>query len=61
MKYFTENNIEVTRRIEDGLTKFFQCVKEAQQHARQTKSYVYEIFEFKKNNNKVFAGYGVPR
>lgn len=60
MKYFTENNIEVTRRIEEGLTKFFTCLKEASKHAKQTKSYVYEIFEFSKNK-RVLAGYGVPR
>lgn len=61
MKFYTANNKEVTNRIEDGMTKLFKCPKEAQEHAKNTRSYIYEVLTTNKQNNMVFAGYGVPK
>ncbi|WP_109438376.1 hypothetical protein [Aquimarina sp. AU119] len=61
MKLFTENRTDVTLRVKRGLTSFFECPKEASIHARQTGSYVYNIFKNNKDKKRVFAGYGVPK
>ncbi|SHJ44959.1 hypothetical protein [Aquimarina spongiae] len=61
-KYFTQSNVDITHRIEEGRTLFFTTSQkeEAKFYAKQQKSYVYEVFTYQKNN-KVLAGYGVPK
>ncbi|WP_167572006.1 hypothetical protein [Aquimarina algiphila] len=56
-KYFTENNTDVSLRVQNGLTKVFTCPTEAYQHARQTGSYHYPLYGVKGG----FAGYAVPK
>ncbi|WP_322970302.1 hypothetical protein [Faecalibacter sp. LW9] len=56
-RYYTELRKEVTDRIKDGRTKFFTSASEAEQYARQKRSYHYQVFDI----NKQHVGWGVPK
>ncbi|WP_271770407.1 hypothetical protein [Aquimarina algiphila] len=62
MELFTKNNIEITDRIRDGRTTFFEGAnrQEAKEFAKQTGSYPYEVFK-DKDKKRVFAGFAVPK
>ena len=62
MKYYTENRINVTKRIKKGLTEFFsnkliEFEEKAKKFAEERKTYIYPIF----NKNNDFIGYGIPK
>tara|TARA_B100000378_G_scaffold203508_1_gene166881 strand:+ start:1130 stop:1324 length:195 start_codon:yes stop_codon:yes gene_type:complete len=64
MKFYTEENIDVTKNIEKGLTETFTNRKAAEDHARQLNSYYYELLTPVKKNNKVTLtryGWAVPK
>lgn len=54
---YTDTRVDVTKRIEEGLTAFFTCKLKAEAHARQARSYPYPVFSFTKR----LLGYGVPK
>lgn len=66
---YTEAKVNIDERIEKGLTKFFHDREEAEAFAKQTNSYVYQVFDDEKLKDKkgrdeirsVFVGYGVPK
>lgn len=55
--FYTDTRVDVTKRIEEGLTAFFKCKLKAEEHARQARSYPYPVFSF----GKRLLGYGVPK
>ncbi|WP_291067332.1 MULTISPECIES: hypothetical protein [unclassified Empedobacter] len=59
MRFFTENDKEVTDRAKDGRTKIFFDVKPAEKYARQKRSYLYPLFAM--DNKKKIIAYGVPK
>ena len=66
MKYYTDNNIEVTKRIESKKTFLFTGTsteekQKAEEKAKSIGSYVYEVFSDNKNKKRVFVGFGVPK
>ena len=54
---FTENGVNIEKKIDDGTTIFFFDEFEAKRYATKHRSYVYRIVN-KKNQH---AGYGVPK
>ena len=56
-RYFTENGKEVTDRVKNGLLIIFSSRLEAEKHARQKKSYSYQVFNLERQH----AGWGVPK
>ena len=65
-KYYTTQNVNVTQRIRDGKTQLFTGDKakdEAEAHAKEKGSYVYECLKELRESGKwvkVFVGYAVP-
>ena len=55
--FYTDTRVDVTERIEDGLTVFFKKQLDAEKHASHTRSYPYPIYNFKGQQK----GYGVPK
>ncbi|WP_027064542.1 hypothetical protein [Maribacter sp. Hel_I_7] len=55
--FYTGTRVDVTKRIEEGLTKFFRKQLPAEAYAAQARSYPYPIFNFKGKQK----GYGVPK
>jgi hypothetical protein len=55
-KMFTENGIEVTKRIQLGKTKFFEKREDAKKLTEMI-GYYYPVFDATKN----VIGYGVPK
>ena len=65
MKYYTDQNVNITKRIEEGKTLFFNGIDKqtkgtAKAEARRIKSYVYEVF-VDNRNKRVQVGYAVPK
>lgn len=62
MRFFTENNVDVTQRVKNGETAVFTNVIEAEKYAAQQRSYMYPVFcqlpECTKRNQ---YGYAVPK
>jgi hypothetical protein len=56
MKMFTQEKIEVTKRIENGQTFFTKSKKEAIEITKK-QSYFYDVFD--KDGNHI--GYGIPK
>ena len=60
-RYRTETGKDVTKRIEIGLTHFFELescytIGEAWYFANQINSYAYEVYQY-----GLIVGYGVPK
>lgn len=60
---YNEYHEDVTGRIIDGRTKFFDAdsLDKAILHAKNTRSYYYELFTRKKKGDLKFYGWGVPK
>ncbi|CAA0253501.1 hypothetical protein R5N98_02845 [Tenacibaculum maritimum] len=66
MRYYTDNNIEVTKRIKSEKTFLFRGTSKkdkenAEKKAKSIRSYVYEVFSYNENNERILIGYAVPR
>lgn len=55
--YWTQNNINVAERIEDGRTVLFKSEIQANKYASQVRSYPYPVV----NSKRQIVGYGVPK
>lgn len=64
-RYYTEINTDVTARIENGHTLYFEgndfeTENRAKEAAKQLRSYTYPVYE--KDDGMMFiCGYGVPK
>ena len=61
---FTDQGINVTKRIQEGKTFLFTCddsLKEANKKANEIRSYPYEAYSFNEFGKKVMIGYAVPK
>lgn len=63
MRYLTREGVDVTKRIEKGLTKRFGLMqkKEAVAYAKQERSYVYDLMRETKREAPKHYGYAVPK
>ena len=61
MKYYTLEGLDVTERINKGKTAYFTEQADAEAHAKQKSSYVYDIRLKDKRGKIVEQGYGVPK
>lgn len=65
LQFVTSDKINVTSRITKGITARFTCRKEAENHARQIGSYVYDLYCYATKASQdspiKFYGYAVPR
>ena len=66
MNYFTENNVNITKRIEDGNTVIvhgtsFVNKKTAQAIAKKMKSYVFDIYSDGEDKKRVRVGFGISK
>jgi hypothetical protein len=62
MKYFNEENKDVTSFIESGKTKVVATISEAKK-ATEKKSYFYPVYErvkIKNENTLLLIGYAIP-
>ncbi|SHJ10059.1 hypothetical protein [Aquimarina spongiae] len=64
--YYTEYNVDVTQRIEEGKTIFFEGVDEktkrkAEAKAKSIRRYIYNVFAYNKHDRLVLVGYAVPK
>lgn len=57
MALYTSYQVNVTKRMQDGQTLFFQDELEAIKVARRMRSYHYQVF----NHKMQHAGYAVPK
>lgn len=53
---FTQDRIEVTKRVEEGKTVFVESRKEAEEITKKA-SYFYDVFDEDKNH----IGFGIPK
>ena len=65
-KYYNDNNIDVTKRIEKKRTYLFlgtdlETMNKANKKALSIGSYPYEVYANNEYDRKVFVGFGVPR
>ena len=60
IRFFTDENIDVTERIKKEKTLVFTSLIEAKAFANKRRSYFYELFLSTKGSKPVFEGYGVP-
>lgn len=63
MAYYTTDNVDVTKRIEDGRTAKFSLDEKdkAEAHAKRTGSYVYELLFESRRVKRHQIGWGVPK
>lgn len=67
MKYYTDNNTEITEPIEKGKTFLvhgtnWEKEKEAREIAKRLNSYHFEVFTKEIGNDKLIPiGYGIPK
>lgn len=54
---FTQERVNVTKRIDDGKTKLYTCKKKALDFAKTLRSYVYDAFD----DGGSCIGYCVPK
>lgn len=59
--YFTQENKEISDRVEDGRTILFECPVAAEAYARQKKSYHYLVIVKNFLGKKINELYGVPK
>lgn len=57
IKYFNEHGINITARIENGKTLFYEYRSDAQKEAEKNRTYIFEIF----NEKNQLCGFGVPK
>ena len=60
VSYYTPTHLDVTKRIESGLTRFFESYKQAYAFASQKRSYVYPLTAFHHETKYFEYGFGVP-
>ena len=58
--YFTDTRVKINDRISKGLTLFFETEKAAEEVAREMRSYVYDVFTYKRGKFSLI-GFGVPK
>lgn len=58
-RYFNENGIDITSRIDDGKTKLYDTRSEAQEFANKQRTYIFEVFEGTPSGHTLI-GFGVP-
>lgn len=60
---YTNRGIVIDEYVKKGITKLFNLneQKEAEEHAKKTNTYVYDVYEYPSNNSKHIVGYGVPK
>lgn len=58
-RYYNENGIDITSRIDEGKTKVFCTRAEAQELANKNRTYIFEVFEGTPSGHKLI-GFGVP-
>lgn len=58
-RYYTEEGIEITERIDKRKTLFFTDIRKATANADQRRSYKYEVFDGVGSKSKLI-GYAVP-
>ena len=56
-KLYTQDGTCIDKRLKDGRTLLFPTQKEANDHARHTRSYPYRVID----QDKELAGYAVPK
>lgn len=59
-KYFTEDGVEITKRVENGKTLLFNCRRTAQADAQKKRSYHFEVYDGVGSKSKLI-GFGVPK
>lgn len=57
VRYENEYGVDITRRIDNGLTKVFEDENQAMEHAARRRSYHFQIFQ----ENKRVPLWGVPQ
>ena len=60
----TEEGIDVTKRVQNGITVVFTNYHEAVEYARTIRSYLYEIFSYNRRDKwgrTEFYGWAVPK
>lgn len=58
-RYFNENGVDITSRIDEGKTRLFDTRSEAQELANKQRTYIFEVFEGTPSSHKLI-GFGVP-
>ncbi|MDB0603155.1 hypothetical protein PL373_18890 [Tenacibaculum maritimum] len=63
--YFTEQRVDITKRIEQGKTTLFfglsrKTELEVEKLAEQKRSYVYDVFQNSEFDRLELVGYAVP-
>jgi hypothetical protein len=61
MRYYTENDVEITHKIKTGETKLVKTVFEALKVARDSNSYHYDVYSQEEGQRKQHAGFGIPK
>lgn len=64
--YFTQERVDITKKIEQEKTVLFigtnyETEQEAEKLAKQKRSYVYEVFTDNEFQRRVQIGFGVPK
>lgn len=60
-QFLTENNVNITSKVNDFETLIATTKTEAEEIARQKRSYIYLVFvHFKKEKGASFIWYGIP-
>ena len=57
--YFTAEGIDIQERIDNGKTKFFVNINDAEKYSIERRSYRYEVFNNSTKFNRTLVGYGV--
>ena len=60
-QFYTQEGINVTKRIDDGLTQFTKSKKQAEKMAFSRNSYHYEIYDNEPGSNRNHIGFGIPK
>lgn len=59
-RFYTEDGVEVTDRINKGKTSFFKNEPDAQKMAEKKRSYTYPLFDSIFCSKRNLIGYAVP-
>lgn len=58
-RYYNENGVDITTRIDEGKTKVFPTRSQASELANKNRTYIFEVFEGTPSGHKLI-GFGVP-
>lgn len=66
MKYYTEYGVDITNRIKNGRTLFFigtdtKTRQKVSSEALKKRSYFFEVFSMKNQEQKKLVGYAIPK